>query len=100
MPLVRAIRAGKRFEEVEAEKWPKSIASGLLDPYPWDGDAAMEAVKITGGTAVALEEDEIKDSVKLLARLEGVFAEPSGAVGVMAVKKLVDEGFLDGSENP
>jgi threonine synthase len=49
----------------------------------------MEAVKITGGTAVALEEDEIKDSVKLLARLEGVFAEPSGAVGVMAVKKLV-----------
>jgi threonine synthase len=99
MPLVRAIRAGKRFEEVEAEKWPKSIASGLLDPYPWDGDAAMEAVKITGGTAVALEEDEIKDSVKLLARLEGVFAEPSSAVGVMAVKKLVDEGFLDGSES-
>jgi threonine synthase len=59
----------------------------------------MEAVKMTGGTAVALEEDEIKDSVKLLARLEGVFAEPSGAVGVMAVKKLVDEGFLDGSES-
>jgi len=99
MPLVRAIKAGKRFEEVEAEKWPKSIASGLLDPYPWDGDAAMEAVKVSGGAAVALEEDEIRESVKLLAKLEGVFAEPSGAVGVMAVKKLLEEGFLENSEN-
>ncbi len=98
MPLVRAILQGKSFEEVEPEKWPKSIASGLLDPYPWDGDAAIEGVRTTGGTAVAVEEEEIRDAVKKLARLEGVFAEPSGAVGVAAVQKLLEQGVLDASD--
>lgn len=98
MSLVRAILQGKSFEEVEPEKWPKSIASGLLDPYPWDGDAAIEGVRTTGGTAVAVEEEEIRDAVKKLARLEGVFAEPSGAVGVAAVQKLIEQGVLDASD--
>ncbi|MEM2231213.1 MAG: threonine synthase [Candidatus Caldarchaeum sp.] len=98
MSLVRAILQGKSFEEVEPEKWPKSIASGLLDPYPWDGDAAIEGVRTTGGTAVAVEEEEIRDAVKKLARLEGVFAEPSGAVGVAAVQKLLEQGVLDASD--
>ncbi|MEM0349956.1 MAG: threonine synthase [Candidatus Caldarchaeum sp.] len=98
MPLVRAILQGKKFEEIEPEKWPKSIASGLLDPYPWDGDAAMAGVRTTGGTAAAVEEDEIREAVKRLARLEGVFAEPSGAVGVAAVQKLLDQGVVEASD--
>ncbi|MEM2237391.1 MAG: threonine synthase [Candidatus Caldarchaeum sp.] len=97
-PLVRAIKEGKRFAEITAEKHPRSIASGLLDPFPWDGDAAMEAVKTTRGWAEAVEEDEIRESVRQLAGLEGIFAEPSGAVGVAAAKKLLEQGFLDPSD--
>ncbi|MEM2225632.1 MAG: threonine synthase [Candidatus Caldarchaeum sp.] len=98
-PLVRAVKNGKRFDEITAEKQPRSIASGLLDPFPWDGDAAMEAVRKTGGWAEAVEEEEIRDSVRKLAGLEGVFAEPSGAVGVAAAKKLLDQGLLDPSDH-
>jgi len=94
-PLIRALRQGKSFNELEPEKWPRSIASGLLDPYPWDGDAAIEAVRKTGGTGVAVSDEEILEAVKMLARLEGIFAEPSGAVGVAALKKMLEEGTID-----
>jgi len=98
-PLIRAIRENKRFEEIEPEKWPHSIASGLLDPYPWDGDAALEAVRRTNGTGIAVSDDEITEAVKLLARKEGIFAEPSGAVGVAAAAKMKEEGIIDASDD-
>ncbi len=93
-PLVRAINSGKRFEEIEPEKWPKSIASGLLDPFPWDGDAAMQATRSSGGAGVAVSDEEIINAVKLLASREGIFAEPSGAAGLAGLKKLLDEGKI------
>ncbi|MEM4573348.1 MAG: threonine synthase [Candidatus Caldarchaeum sp.] len=99
MALTRAIKQGKKFEEIEPEKWPKSIASGLLDPFPWDGDAVLEGVKATGGTAESVSEDEIRDSMTKLARLEGVFSEPSGAVGVAAAEKLLQHGVVDPSDD-
>lgn len=98
MALVRAIKQGRKFEEIEPEKWPKSIASGLLDPFPWDGDAVLEGVKTTGGTGESVSEDEIRDSMKKLARFEGVFSEPSGAVGIAAAEKLLHQGIVDPSD--
>ncbi|MDW7977332.1 MAG: pyridoxal-phosphate dependent enzyme, partial [Candidatus Caldarchaeum sp.] len=97
-PLASAIKKGKAFSDIQPEKNPRSIASGLLDPYPWDGDAVIEGVKATHGCAETVEEDEIRESVRLLARMEGVFAEPSGAVGVLAAKKLLEAGWLDKSD--
>jgi threonine synthase len=93
--LIDAILAGRKFEEIRTEKWPRSIASGLLDPFPWDGDAVMEGVRTTGGTGVAVDDARILDAVRLLAGLEGVFAEPSGAAGLAGLMKLLDEGVID-----
>ncbi|MDJ0270890.1 MAG: threonine synthase [Aigarchaeota archaeon] len=97
-PLVRAINSGKRFEEIEPEKWPRSIASGLLDPFPWDGDAAMQATRSSGGEGVAVSDEEIAEAMKLLASKEGIFAEPSGAAGLAGLKKLLDAGKIDKTE--
>ncbi|MDW8062985.1 MAG: threonine synthase [Candidatus Caldarchaeum sp.] len=98
MALVRAIKEGRKFEEIEPEKWPKSIASGLLDPFPWDGDAALEGVGTTGGTGEAVSEEEIRESMNKLAKHEGVFAEASGAVGIAAAEKLRNQGVIDASD--
>ncbi|MCS7095404.1 MAG: threonine synthase [Thaumarchaeota archaeon] len=97
-PLVRAVRGGLSLGEVEPERSPRSIASGLLDPYPWDGDAAIEGIRRTGGTGVSVSDAEILDAVRLLANRAGVFAEPSGAVGLAAAMRLRDEGFFDESD--
>jgi threonine synthase len=96
--LVRAINSGTPFERIEPERNPRSVASGLLDPFPWDGDAAIEGVKKTKGKGVAVPDDEIMESVRVLASRAGVFAEPSGAVGIAALRRLLDEGSLDRSD--
>ena len=97
-PLVRALREGRKFEEIEPTPYPKSVASGLLDPFPWDGDAAMEGVRATGGMGVAVSDEEIMWAVKELARLEGVFAEPSGAAGLAGLRRLINEGHVSRSD--
>ena len=98
MPLVDALKRGLSFSEIKPTPYPHSVASGLLDPYPWDGDLALDGVRKTGGVGVAVSDEEIMDAVKMLAGLEGVFAEPSGAAGLAALVKLLDEGVVSPSD--
>lgn len=96
--LVRAIQKGIRIDRLVPEPYPSSIAGGLLDPYPWDGDAAMQGVKKTGGTGVSVSDREILQSVRDLAKYEGIFAEPSGAAGLAGLRKLLSDGSIDNEE--
>jgi threonine synthase len=90
--LVGAMREHLKFDEVVPEAYPESVASGLLDPFPWDGDAALSGVQTTGGGGVAVEDAAIMQAVKELAAYEGLFAEPSGAAAVAGLRKLLEEG--------
>ncbi len=96
--LVKAIQEGVGMDRLVPEAYPESVAGGLLDPYPWDGDAAMEGVKTTGGTGVTVGDGEILRGVKELAAQEGIFAEPSGAAGLAGLEKLRSEGKVDNGE--
>jgi len=96
--LVRAIRAHKKFSEIIPEAFPKSIASGLLDPFPWDGDAAMAGVRETKGAGVSASEAEIMRAVKDLAAYEGVFSEPSGAAGLAGLRRMLEQGTVNKNE--
>jgi threonine synthase len=96
--LVRAIQKGIGMDRLVPEPFPASVAGGLLDPYPWDGDAAMTGVKTTGGTGVSVGDREILGSVKELAAYEGIFAEPSGAAGLAGLKRLLSEGDIKRSD--
>lgn len=93
-PLVRAIREHLEFDEITPEPYPSSVASGLLDPFPWDGDAALAGIRATRGLGVSVDDKATMLAVKELAAYEGVFAEPSGAVGISGLKKLLAEGLL------
>jgi threonine synthase len=93
--LVRAIQSHKKFSEIAPEAFPKSVASGLLDPFPWDGDAAMIGVRETKGAGVSASDDEIMQAVRDLAAYEGVFSEPSGAAGLAGLRKTLEEGLVD-----
>ena len=96
--LVKAVRAHKKFGEIVPEAFPKSVASGLLDPFPWDGDAAMAGIRKTNGAGVPASDDEIMEAVKDLAAYEGVFSEPSGAAGLAGLRKMLKEGTLKKNE--
>jgi len=96
--LVRAIQKGTPLEELVPESRPESVAGGLLDPYPWDGDAAIEGVKKTAGAGVSVSDREILQAVRGLAASEGIFAEPSGAAGLAGLERLLSEGGVDKDE--
>jgi threonine synthase len=94
-PIVRAFAAG----EAVVRPWgmPQTIASGISDPligYAGDGSYTLRLVRQTGGLAVAVEDEEIRAAMRLLARTEGVYAEPTGASPLAALARLVAEGAI------
>ena len=55
----------------------------------------LDIAQRTGGSVEHVNDDEIVDAIKLLARTEGVFAETAGGVTTGVLRKLVREGRLD-----
>lgn len=94
-PLVRAVRD---TGTITTWKDPHTIASGLADPFTWDGERVMEAMKANGGTAVAVEDPPIVKVQRMLAGLEGIFAEPTGVAALAGMLELVDEGVISPDE--
>ncbi|TEU13702.1 MAG: pyridoxal-phosphate dependent enzyme, partial [Hadesarchaea archaeon] len=97
-PLVKAFREGTPPHEIPTWPNPNTVAGGLVDPYPWDADTAIPAIKRSKGAAQAVSDAEILEAEKLLAKSEGIFAEPSGAAGLAGLRKLLDAGIVDRSE--
>jgi threonine synthase len=52
----------------------------------------LDAVRASGGTAVTVTEDEIRDAQIALGALSGVYAAPEGGATYAALKKLVASG--------
>ncbi|ONG51889.1 threonine synthase [Pseudoroseomonas deserti] len=95
-PIVRAFEAGAAA--VTAWGMPQTIASGISDPligYEGDGSYTLKLVRDSGGLAVAVSDDQLRDAMQTLAQREGLYAEPTGASPVAALKKLWAAGRLD-----
>jgi len=58
----------------------------------------LRAVRASGGTCLAVSDDESLDWGVELATDEGLFIAPEGAACVAACKKLLETGFLKSSE--
>jgi threonine synthase len=76
---------------------PTGIAKSLNIGNPADGPYALDAVRTTGGAMAAVDDDEIRAGIQLLARTTGVFAETAGGVTVAVLRKLVASGQIDPS---
>ncbi|MBX6357094.1 MAG: threonine synthase [Micromonosporaceae bacterium] len=74
---------------------PTGIAKSLNIGDPAAGLYALEAVRRTGGWMEYVDDDEIRDGIRLLARTTGVFAETAGGVTTAVLRKLVASGRLD-----
>jgi threonine synthase len=58
----------------------------------------LGAVRESGGTAVAVTDEEIVAAQRILARLSGIYAAPEGAATFAALPQLAGSGFLSGTE--
>jgi threonine synthase len=95
-PVVRAYERG----EQRSQFWDNAhtVASGLRVPKPLGDFLILEAVRNSGGTAIAVSDAELIDAGIQLASDEGMFVAPEGAACVAALEKLLANGFLKKSE--
>ena len=75
-----------------------TIANGLAVPYPFGMDIMLQVLKESGGTAVAIEEEEIVAGVKEMAKTEGLLISPEGAATWKALLQLNRAKIITSSE--
>ena len=92
-PIVRAFEEGKRF----AEEFPNAAttASGLRVPKAIGDFLILDAIRQSGGTAIAVTDEELIAATREIGAAEGVFCAPEGAACLPALRKLVQAGMVD-----
>lgn len=77
---------------------PSTHALAILVKNPTYGGLAINAIKESNGLALAVSDEEIFSAERELAKFEGLFAEPASAATYAAVKKLVSQGVIGGTD--
>lgn len=91
-PIVRAFHAGARFAD-EFEN-AATVASGLRVPKAIGDFLMLDALRASGGTAVAVHDEELVAATREIGAACGLFVAPEGAACLPALKKLLAEGWV------
>ena len=94
-PVARAFEGG---HDVCRPVKPKTIAKSLAIGDPADGPYALDLARGTGGGVDAVDDDEIRGGIRLLAETTGIFTETAGGVTTAVLKKLADRGDIGPDE--
>jgi threonine synthase len=95
-PIVRAFMEGKRF----ADEFPDAatVASGLRVPRAIGDFLILDALRASGGTAIAVTDEELLAAVSEIGASEGLFVAPEGAACLPALRKLLEAGEVGRDE--
>ncbi|MCJ7613644.1 threonine synthase [Candidatus Bathyarchaeota archaeon] len=109
IPRMIGVQASGCAPIVEAVTNSESAPVDVSDPYthalgifvrnPVNGKNALHAIQASGGAAVTVDDSEIFVAEQEIARLEGIFAEPSSSATIAALRKLVDQGVVGRGES-
>jgi threonine synthase len=75
-----------------------TVASGLRVPKPLGDFLVLQAVRESGGTALAVSDEDMLEAGVQMASDEGIFAAPEGAACVDAAARLLRSRFLKGTD--
>lgn len=95
-PIVKAYKEGK--EESEFFTGASTVAAGLRVPKALGDFLILKAIRESGGEAIGVSDEELMADVRLISRLEGIFACPEGAATISALRKMVEQGNIDRDE--
>lgn len=96
-PIVNAFAEGKRF----ADEFPNAatVASGLRVPRAIGDFLILDALRDSGGTAIAVTDEELLAATGEVGAAEGIFCAPEGAACLPALRKLMDQGKVSSKDN-
>ncbi len=93
-PLVDSFLENRPWRPAEENTIADSIAVGV----PRNPEKALQAVKKSGGTMVAVSDEDILDAMRLLGRTSGIFGEPAGVTGLAGLRYLAGNGVIGRDE--
>ncbi|MEO7368571.1 MAG: threonine synthase [Gemmatimonadaceae bacterium] len=95
-PIVTAFEKGERF----ADMFPNAatVASGLRVPKAIGDFLILDAIRASGGSALAVSDADLIAAVREIGAAEGVFAAPEGGACLPALRKLIERGEVQRDE--
>ncbi|HYR10802.1 MAG TPA: threonine synthase [Longimicrobium sp.] len=91
-PIVRAWEQGTEY----AEPWAgaHTYASGLRVPKAVGDFLMLDAIRASGGAAIAVDDDEMRAWTPLVGADTGIFCAPEGAATAVAAARLRQSGHI------
>lgn len=95
-PMVRAFEAGERH----ATRWedPATVAAGIRVPQAVGDFLILDAVRESGGFAIAVSDESIEAAVVAAARADGVMLCPEGGATLAAYEKALSQSLVGPDE--
>jgi len=95
-PIVRAFESGATHADEFRDA--STVASGLRVPKAIGDFLILDALRKSGGTAVAVSDEELIAAVGEIGSREGMFVAPEGAACLPALQKLLQRGEVNRGE--
>jgi threonine synthase len=95
-PIVKAFEEGA--DRTEMWESPDTTAWGLRVPGPIGGFICLQAIRETGGTAIAIGEHELYEQMPVLAAASGIDVCPEGGAAWAAYRRLRETSWIDPDE--
>ena len=93
-PFVDAARENRPLQPTPENTLADSIAVGV----PRNPVKALRAVRDSKGAWIAVSDEQILDTMRVLGRTEGVFGEPAGVTATAGVRQAVADGMIKPDE--
>ncbi|MDD6887419.1 MAG: threonine synthase [Candidatus Aphodomorpha sp.] len=93
-PFVDAARENRPLQPTPENTLADSIAVGV----PRNPVKALRAVRDSKGAWIAVSDEQILDTMRVLGRTEGVFGEPAGVTATAGVRQAVADGVIKPDE--
>lgn len=95
-PIVRAFERGDEFAEPIADA--HTIAGGLRVPGAIADYLILDALRSSGGTAVAVADDDLVPAMQEMGRQEGISASLEGSATLAGLRVLMERGLVKADE--
>jgi threonine synthase len=91
-PIVKAFQE----EQSKAEPWPDphTVAAGLRVPAAIADFLMLRILRESGGTAVTVDDEQMKAAIMRIGASEGIFCAPEGAACLPALETLRRKGLV------
>jgi threonine synthase len=94
-PVIEAIETG---DDPEPWEYPDTVVGSLEVPNPAGGLPAVEAVDSSGGSGVAVDDEDLLDSAVTVAQHEGLEVSVACGAAAAGAWELADRGEFDATD--